>query len=74
VANPLSRLSAAAMEDIGYVVNYAGSDIFSQTFTLRAAGAAAGTLFLGGDIHSGPLHVVDSGGRLVRVIQPGARR
>lgn len=74
VANPLSRLSAAAMEDIGYVVNYAGSDIFSQMFTLRAAGVAAGTLFLGGDIYAGPLHVVDSGGRLVRVIQPGARR
>jgi hypothetical protein len=74
VANPLSRLSAAAMEDLGYVVNYAGADAYVQTFTLRAFGAAAPLLYLGDDIHRGPLHVVDRSGRVVRVIQPGARR
>jgi hypothetical protein len=74
VANPLSRLTAAAMEDLGYVVNNAGADGYVQTFTLRALGAAAPLLDLGDDIHRGPLYVVDPSGRVVRVIQPGARR
>ena len=74
VANPLSRLSAAAMEDIGYIVNYAGSDAYSQVFTLRVAGAADRTLFLGGDICDGPLYELGPGGRLVRVVRPGERR
>lgn len=74
VANPLSRLSAAAMEDLGYVVNYAGADAYVQPFTLRAFGAAAPLLDLGDDIRRGPLFVVDQSGRVVSVIQPRARR
>jgi hypothetical protein len=74
VANPLSRLTAAAMEDLGYGVNYAGADAYVHAFTLRAFGAAAPLLYLGDDIHRGPLYVVDPSGRVVRVIQPGARR
>jgi hypothetical protein len=74
VANPLSRLTAAAMEDIGYKVNYAGADAYVHTFTLRALGATAPLLDLGDDIYRGPLYVVDPSGRVVRVIQPNARR
>jgi len=74
VANPLSRLSAAAMEDLGYGVNYAGADAYVHTFTLRALGAAVPPLDLSDDIYRGPLHVVDPSGRVVRVIHPGARR
>ncbi len=74
VTNPLSRLSAAAMEDLGYGVNYAGADAYVHTFTLRAAGAREADLFLGDDIYRGPIYVVDPAGRVVRVIQPSARR
>jgi len=72
VANPFSRLSAAAMEDLGYVVNYAGSQAYSQTFNLFAAGATgAGAINLGDDIARGPIYVMDPGGRVVGVIGPG---
>jgi hypothetical protein len=74
VANPLSRLTAASMGDLGYGVNHAGAEAYVHTFTLRALGAAAPVLDLGDDIYRGPLYVVDSSGRVVRVIQPGARR
>jgi len=73
-ANPLSRLSAAGMEDIGYRVNYAGADSYSNTFSLRAGGAAGLRLFLGGDIYDGPLFTFDRAGRLVPVVRRGTRR
>jgi hypothetical protein len=76
VPTPLSRLTAAAMEDLGYVVNYAGADSYTHPFTLRAAGGAAAfqSLSLGDDVYRGPIYVVDSQGRVARVIRPGARR
>jgi hypothetical protein len=71
VANPLSRLTVASLEDLGYGVNYAGADNYSHTFTLRVAGGTgAGTLFLKDDLYRGPLYVMDRSGRVVRVIQP----
>jgi hypothetical protein len=72
VTNPLSRLSAASMEDLGYVANYAASDPYVKTFTLRAAGRALpGGLWLGDDVWRGPLYQVDPSGRVVRVARPG---
>jgi hypothetical protein len=70
VSNPLSRLSAAAMEDLGYGVNYAGSDNYVQIFTLRAGSPREGLLYLRDDVYRGPFYVVDRSGRVVRVIQP----
>ena len=69
VSNPLSRLSAAAMEDLGYGVNYAGSDAYVKIFTLRA-GAPQNLLSLGDDLYRGPIRVVDRSGRVVEVIEP----
>lgn len=69
VANPLSRLSAAAMEDVGYTVNYAGSDPYTHTFSLVTGGASLGLLSLGDDIGRGPKYVVDHNGRIVAVIR-----
>lgn len=70
--NSLSRLSAAAMEDLGYGVNYAGSDTYVHTFTLAAAAAAAraSVLDLGDDVYRGPIYVLDRSGRVVGVIPP----
>jgi hypothetical protein len=70
VTNPLSRLSAAAMEDLGYGVNYAGSDNYVHVFTLLAGVARQSLLNLGDDLYRGPIYVVDRSGRVVEVIQP----
>jgi hypothetical protein len=70
VPNPLSRLSAAAMEDLGYGVNYAGSDNYVHIFTVLAGAPRESLLNLGDDLYRGPIYVVDRSGRVVRVIQP----
>jgi hypothetical protein len=70
VANPLSRLSAAAMEDLGYRVNYAGADQYTQVFSLQAAASTQASIPLRDDIYRGPIRVVDRNGRVVGVIQP----
>ncbi len=70
VTNPLSRLSAAAMEDLGYGVNYAGSDNYVHSFTLLAGAPRENLLNLGDDLYRGPIYVVDRSGRVVEVIQP----
>lgn len=72
VPNPLSRLTVASFEDLGYVVSYGGADIYSRTFTIRAAGApAVGQISLGDDMRRGPIYEVDAAGRVVGVIPPG---
>ncbi len=69
-SNPLSRLTAASLQDLGYGVNYAGADAYVHTFTLRA-GASSGTVIpLGDDLYKGPLYTMDRSGRMVRVIRP----
>jgi hypothetical protein len=64
--NPLSVLSVAAQEDLGYTVNYAAADPYVRVFTAPAAAGAA-PLFLGDDIRPGPVSVVDALGRVVSV-------
>jgi hypothetical protein len=70
IANPLSRLSAAAMEDLGYGVNYSGSDVYLQVFSLMAGPSRSASTYLDDDIYRGPIGVVDRNGRVVRVIPP----
>lgn len=66
--NPLSRLSVASMWDLAYTVNLAGSDSYTQTFT--APPARRGTpIPFGDDVIRGPIRVVDSSGRVIRVIE-----
>jgi hypothetical protein len=70
VPNPLSRLTVASLEDLGYGVNYAGGDNYVRTFTLLAGASRQGLLALGDDLYRGPIYVVDRSGRTVGVIQP----
>lgn len=70
VDNPLSRLSAASMEDLGYTVNYAASDPYTQVFSLMAGPSLQGSIPLGDDLYKGTIRVVDRNGRVVREIQP----
>jgi Big-like domain-containing protein len=68
-ANPLSVVSTASMGDLGYLVNYAGSD--SYTVPAAAAPAAPGSILnLGNDILRMPIQVVDPLGRVVQTIAP----
>ena len=67
-ANPLSIVSVAAQEDLGYTVNYAAADAYVRVFTAPAAAGAA-PLFLGNDIRTGPVYVVDAAGRVVGVLK-----
>ncbi len=66
--NPLSIMTVAAQEDLGYTVNYAAADAYTHTFNARAAGGAA-PLYLGDDIRRGPIAVVDEAGRVVRTLR-----
>ena len=61
-ANPLSAMTVAAKEDLGYKVNYDAADTYTQVFTAPVVGGAART-FLGDDIRRGPIYVVDDFGR-----------
>lgn len=63
-SNPLSIVSAAAQEDLGYTVNYAGADPYSRTFTAPVVGGAPPRA-LGDDIRHGPIFVIDASGRIM---------
>jgi hypothetical protein len=71
VPNPLSRMTIASMEDLGYTVNYAAADPYSKTFSSAAALRAAELppLDLGDHLYHGPLFSVDRAGN-VRVVRP----
>src|SRR5512146_16977 len=70
--NPLSVVSTASMGDLGYLVNYAASDVYTVPVAAAAAAPAApGTkLSLGNDILRMPILVVDRAGRVVQTIPP----
>jgi hypothetical protein len=71
VPNPLSAISTASMEDLNYVVNYAGSDPYTVTNPLALRALEPGpTIELKDDILRLPILEVDARGRVVRVIQP----
>lgn len=67
VENPLSEVTTASFWDMGYRVNLAGSDAYTlPTAMLRMAGGVK--IELVDDILNVPIHVLDSGGRIVDVI------
>lgn len=69
VANPLSVLTAASMGDMGYTVNYAAADTYSQTFSERLGPVTGTSIHLVNDILHGPLYLVSPTGKVMGVIQ-----
>jgi len=71
-SNPLSVISTASMGDLGYVVNYAGSDpytVANPLAALRQAGAPP-AIELRDDIVKLPIYVIDRSGRVVGTLAP----
>jgi len=68
VTNPLSILTVASMGDMGYTVNYAAADSYSQTFSLRASGSST-QIHLVNDIIHGPVYVLSPSGHVMGVIR-----
>jgi len=66
-ANPLSVVTIAADQDLGYTVNYDAADAYTQVFTAPAATGAA-RIYLGDDIRHGPIYAVDRSGVVRAVI------
>ena len=62
----LSKVTLASLQDLGYTVNYAAADSYTHTFTAPPVEGAA-RVFLGDDIHHGPLYAVDPSGRITLV-------
>jgi hypothetical protein len=65
-ANPLSVVTTASMGDLGYLVNYAASDAFVLSLSLRAGPSRVRPL--GDDILHWPIAVLDVAGRVTQVI------
>ena len=68
-ANPLSVVTTASMGDLGYQVNYAGSDVYVVPVA-PAVSTGRPTLVLGDDIRRVPIEIVDAAGRVVRTMPP----
>ena len=72
--NPLSAITTASMGDLGYVVNYAGSDPYTVVNPLAAirglTQARAAVIDLHDDIVRVPIYQVDRAGRVIGVIAP----
>jgi hypothetical protein len=66
--NPLSLMSVASLQDLGYVVNYAAADAYVHVFTAPSVAGRA-PIVMGDDIYHGPLYVVDDAGRIVKVLR-----
>ena len=69
--NPLSAISSASMQDLGYTVNNAATD----GYTVPAAGVSAlrgngVRIHLVNDVLRLPVMIADSSGRVIRIIQP----
>ena len=64
--NPLSVTTTASMGDLGYRVNYAASDAYLLSLSLRAGPSRVRAL--GDDILRWPIAVIDRAGRVAQVI------
>jgi hypothetical protein len=64
--NPLSVVTVAQFEDLGYTVDYGAADPYIHVFTLRAQGGEPALEFHD-DIWRGPLWAVDPSGNARRV-------
>jgi hypothetical protein len=67
--DPLSRVTVSSLADLGYTVNVAGADPYTLAPGLRAF-AHGPRVELKNDLVRLPLHVVDEGGRIVKIVQP----
>ncbi len=68
----LSAITVESLADLGYRVDVSRADAFMKTFTSPARVTtpdSPAVIDLRGDIHQGPIIVVDAKGRIVRVIQ-----
>ena len=66
--NPLSRVTVASLNDMGYSVNLSGADSYSLAPGLRMLGSGR-RLALGNDIFMGPVRVVDRQGRVTGLLR-----
>lgn len=63
-SNPLSALTIASLQDLGYVVNSGAADAFFVTTSLRAEGDAGEvSIELKDDVLRGPIYLLDRLGR-----------
>ena len=72
-STPFSAVTLQAMADIGYVVDVSLADDYQLPNTVppKVAGDQAGRVFdLSNDVVRGPVMVLDSDGRIIRVIPP----
>jgi len=80
VANPLSQLTVASMQDLGYVVSLAAADPFFQTMLFVAPGGISGGtptkpgVQLFRDVREGPIYSVGRDGKPVGMPTPAAPR
>jgi hypothetical protein len=68
VTNPVSRVTAAAMQDIGYQVDLNAADSYSWPAPPAGAGTGGDVIMLD-DIWLGPIYRVDSGGRIIGLVR-----
>jgi hypothetical protein len=67
-ANPLSSLTIASLEDLGYTVDLGEAEAYSQTFSIVFGDQAKAQIIdLSGDVWQGQLHVVELDGTLRRI-------
>ncbi len=67
-ANPLSSLTIASFEDLGYTVDLGEAEAYSQTFSIVFGDQAKPQVIdLSGDVWQGQLHVVEPDGTLRRI-------
>ncbi len=69
-ATPLSVVTTASMGDLGYLVNWAGSDTFVLSVAAAAPAQPAAVRAFGNDILRLPLMEIDATGRVVRISPP----
>jgi hypothetical protein len=66
--NPLSEMTVASLEDLGYTTDASGADPFTFDPALRIAGQRRGRPMVN-DIISDPIRRIDVNGRIVEVIR-----
>ena len=67
-ANPLSRVTLASLEDLGYEVDLAAADTFEPALTPPALAPGPGLIPLGNDVLEGPFYVVEPDGTISEVV------
>ncbi len=67
--NPMSALTLASFEDLGFRVNYGAAESYTRTFTVQVSETRSTRLeSYGDDVFRGPQFELDAAGRVVRVI------